>query len=112
MTSVSRRSALAPGEGVENGVWHLRLYIAGTTPNSTRAVINLKRICDEHLRGRYDLEVIDLYRHPQLAQREQIVAVPTLIKRLPPPMRRVIGDMSDTDDVLEGLDVEPLTSPA
>jgi circadian clock protein KaiB len=86
-------------------MWVLRLYVAGQTPRSLQAVANLEKICAENLQGRYRLEVIDLYQQPQLAQGEQIVAVPTLIKRLPEPLRMVIGDMSDTDRVLVGLDL-------
>ena len=74
-------------------------------PKSTLAIANIKKICDEHLLGRYELEVIDLYQQPQLAQGDQIVAVPTLIKKLPPPLRRIIGDMSNTERVLVGLDL-------
>ena len=85
--------------------WELRLYVAGQTAKSVQAFANLKRICEEHLHGLYELEVIDLYQQPQLAQGDQIVAVPTLIKKLPLPLRRIIGDMSDTDRVLVGLDV-------
>lgn len=83
----------------------LRLYVAGLMPKSTLAIANMKRICEENLQGRYELEVIDLYQQPQLAQGDQIVAVPTLIKRLPLPLRRIIGDMSDTERVLVGLDL-------
>jgi circadian clock protein KaiB len=83
----------------------LRLYVTGTTPQSVRAIANVKRICDEHLQGRYELEVIDLYQQPQLAQGEQIIAAPTLIKKLPLPLRRIIGDMSNTERVLVGLDL-------
>lgn len=83
----------------------LRLYIAGQTPKSVLAIANIQRICEEELQGQYDLEVIDLYQQPQLAQGEQIVAVPTLIKKLPPPLRRIIGDMSDTERMLVGLDL-------
>ena len=83
----------------------LRLYITGMTPRSLRALKNLQTICDEHLKGRYDLEVIDIYQHPALTKGEQIVAAPTLIKKLPLPMRRIIGDMSDHDRVLLGLDL-------
>jgi circadian clock protein KaiB len=83
----------------------LRLYVAGQTPKSVLAITNIKRICEEELQGQYDLEVIDLYQQPQLAQGEQIIAVPTLIKKLPPPLRRIIGDMSDTERVLVGLDL-------
>jgi circadian clock protein KaiB len=83
----------------------LRLYVAGLMPKSTLAIANMKRICEEHLLGQYELEVIDLYQQPQLAQGDQIVAVPTLIKKLPLPLRRIIGDMSDTERVLVGLDL-------
>jgi circadian clock protein KaiB len=81
----------------------LRLYITGTTPQSMRAIANVRKILDEHLRGYYKLEVIDLYQQPQLAKREQIIAAPTLIKQLPLPVRRVLGDMSRTERVLVGL---------
>jgi len=83
----------------------LRLYVTGMTPRSTRAVENVRRICEEHLHGRYDLEVIDIYQQPTLAKGEQIVAAPTLVKKLPLPLRRVIGDLSNTDKVLLGLDL-------
>lgn len=83
----------------------LRLYVAGTTPRSTMAIANLKGICEEHLADRYDLEVIDIYQHPALGEGEQIIAVPTLIKKLPPPVRKLIGDMSDMEKVLVGLDI-------
>ena len=82
----------------------LRLYVAGLMPKSTLAIANMKKICEEHLHGQYELEVIDLYQQPQLAQGDQIVAVPALIKKLPSPLRRIIGDMSDTERVLVGLD--------
>jgi circadian clock protein KaiB len=83
----------------------LRLYVAGQTPNSARAIININAICEKELQGRYSLEVIDLYQQPQLAKGEQIVALPTLIKELPPPIRRLVGDMSETERVLVGLDI-------
>jgi circadian clock protein KaiB len=83
----------------------LRLYVAGQTPNSVNAIANLKIICEENLSGQYELQVIDLYQQPQLAQGEQIIALPTLIKKLPPPLHRIIGDMSDTERVLVGLDL-------
>ena len=85
----------------------LRLYVTGMTPRSRRAVENVRRICEEHLAGQYDLEVIDIYQQPTLARGEQIIAAPTLIKKLPLPLRRVIGDMSSTDKVLLGLDLRP-----
>ena len=83
----------------------LRLYISGSTSKSSRAVENIKRVCEQHLKGRYDLEVIDIYQQAHLARDEQIVAVPTLIKRLPLPLRRLIGDMSNQKKVLFGLDL-------
>lgn len=90
----------------ESNHYVLRLYVAGQTPKSVLAITNIKRICDKELQGQYDLEVIDLYQQPQLAQGEQIIALPTLIKKLPPPLRRIIGDMSDTERVLVGLDIK------
>lgn len=90
---------------LSEGKYVLRLYVAGMTPNSARAIANLKKICEEHLAGRYDLNVIDVYRKPTLAKGEQIIAAPTLIKKLPLPMRKLIGDMSDEGKVLIGLDI-------
>ena len=87
--------------------WHLRLYVAGQTPKSIRAFGNLKQLCDEHLAGRYEIEVIDLLEHPSLAQSEDILAVPTLVRRLPKPLRKVIGDLSNAERVLVGLRLEP-----
>jgi circadian clock protein KaiB len=92
----------------ETGHYVLRLYVAGLNRKSLRAIENLKKICEEHLQGRYELEVIDIYQQPVLAQGEQIIAVPTLIKQLPPPLRRFIGDMSKTEKILVGLDLIPL----
>jgi circadian clock protein KaiB len=89
----------------ESDRYVLRLYVAGQTPKSVLAITNIKTICEENLKGRYVLDVIDLYQQPQLAQGEQIIAVPTLIKKLPPPLRRIIGDMSNTERVLVGLDL-------
>jgi circadian clock protein KaiB len=92
----------------ENGEeWILRLYVAGQTPKSLAAFANLKRICEEHLAGRYRIEVIDLLEHPQLARGDQIFAVPTLVRRLPQPLRKIIGDLSNTEKVLVGLDMRP-----
>lgn len=85
--------------------WNMRLYIAGQTPKSIVALANLKRICDEHLNGQYEIEVIDLMENPQLARRDQIVAIPTLVRELPSPLKRIIGDLSNTEKVLVGLDV-------
>jgi circadian clock protein KaiB len=87
------------------GRYVLRLYVTGLTPRSVCAVNNLRAICDEYLDGRYDLEVIDIYQQPVLAKGEQIIAAPTLVKQLPLPMRRIIGDMSDRERVLLGLDL-------
>ena len=88
--------------------WALRLYVAGQTPKCITAFANLKKICEEHLQGRYDIEIVDLLKQPQLARGEQIVAVPTLVRKLPPPMRKIIGDLSNTERVLVGLDLRPL----
>ena len=85
----------------------LKLYVTGLTPASTRAITNIKKICEEHLQGRYELEVIDIYQQPVLARGEQIIAAPTLIKKLPLPLRRFIGDMSDSERILLGLDLRP-----
>ena len=85
----------------------LRLYVTGTTGRSIRAIENVRRICEEHLRGLYDLEVVDIYKNLPLARGDQIIAAPTLIKRLPAPLRRLIGDMSDEQRVLVGLDIRP-----
>ena len=87
--------------------YNLQLYIAGQTPKSIAAVANLKKICEQHLSGRYDIEVIDLMKNPALAQRHQIVAIPTLIRQLPEPLKRIIGDLSNLEKVLVGLDIQP-----
>jgi len=85
--------------------WILRLYTAGETARSVSALQNLESICEQHLKGRYRIEVVDLLKHPQLARGDQIVAVPTLVRRLPPPMKRIIGDLSNENSVLVGLDL-------
>lgn len=90
--------------------WVLRLYTAGQTPKSLAAYENLKRICDEHLPGRYEIEVIDLMKNPRLAKEDQIVAIPTLVRKLPDPLRKVIGDLSDVDRTLVGLQLRPATT--
>ena len=92
----------------EGEVWNLRLYIAGQTEKSRAALANLKVICEEHLQGKYNIEVIDLVRRPQLASGDQILAVPTLVRRLPPPIKKIIGDLSQTERVLVGLDLRPM----
>lgn len=100
-----RSPARKRGPDADSGRYLLRLYVAGLTTRSSTAIRNLRKICDEHLRDRCTLEVIDIYEHPTLARGEQIVAAPTLIKELPAPLRRLIGDMADTERVLVGLDL-------
>lgn len=85
----------------------LRLYVAGQTPKSMTAFANLKNICEEHLAGRYEIEVVDLLKNPKLARGDQILAIPTLVRKLPEPVRKIIGDLSDTERVLIGLDLRP-----
>jgi circadian clock protein KaiB len=92
---------------IEQDGYHLRLYVAGQTPKSIAAIANLKKICDQHLLGRYEIEIIDLMKEPTLAIRHQIVAIPTLIRQLPEPLKRIIGDLSNTEKVLVGLDIRP-----
>jgi circadian clock protein KaiB len=89
-------------------VWNLRLYVAGQTPKSIRAFANLKLLCEEHLKGRYQIEVIDLRENPQLARDDQIVAIPTLVRRLPRPLRTIIGDLSNSVRLLVGLDLRKI----
>jgi len=92
--------------GENNGeVWELRLYVAGQTPKSIQAFANLKKICEEYLAGKYRIEVVDLLKNPQLVRGDQILAVPTLVRKLPPPIKKIIGDLSNTERVLVGLDV-------
>ena len=93
--------------GADVKEWQLRLYVAGETMRSTAALANLRQICEEHLAGKYSIEVIDLLVRPQLAKGEQIVAIPTLVRRLPEPVRKIIGDLSDHERVLIGLDLRP-----
>jgi len=102
----AKAGAKAAPRNAASSHYFLKLYVAGQSPKSVKAIANMKRICEEELQGRYDLEVIDLYQQPQLAQGDQIVAVPTLIKKLPPPLSRIIGDLSDTERVLVGLDIK------
>ena len=92
---------------VDVDVWNLRLYVAGQTPRSARAMSNLRKICEEHLAGRYSIEVIDLLQDPQLARGDQILAIPTLVRRLPKPIKKIIGDLSNSERVLIGLDLRP-----
>ncbi len=100
-------SGPAPREEAE--VWKLRLYVAGQTPKSITALANLKQICETHLTGRYEIEVIDLLVTPKLAAGHQILAIPTLVRRLPEPIKKIIGDLSDEQRVLVGLDLRPAT---
>lgn len=111
---MSLKTGKAIGSGIdlatpapEREHYVLRLFVTGLTPRSERAVGNLQKICDEYLEGRYELEVVDIYQQPVLAKGEQIIAAPTLIKKLPMPMRRIIGDLSDRGRVLIGLDLVP-----
>ena len=89
------------------GPYRLRLYVAGQTAKSMAAMANLRRVCEEHLAGPYDIEVIDLLQNPQLAAGDQILAIPTLVRKLPAPLKRIIGDLSNTEKVLVGLDIRP-----
>ena len=100
----------AAAEAAANGRYVLRLYITGSTPNSRRALTNIREICDTYLQGRYELEVVDIAQHPTLVEGEQIIAAPTLVKKLPLPLRRFIGDMSKTDRILLGLDLRNLAN--
>lgn len=108
MSGKPKRRARTHGQdGADGDFFELRLYIAGQTSRSLAALANLKRICEEHLQGRYRLEVIDLLEHPQLARGDQILALPTLVRKLPEPIRKLVGDLSDTENALVGLDLRP-----
>jgi circadian clock protein KaiB len=108
---VSTTDTPSTAEGIEGEgageLWDLRLYVAGQTRKSLTALANLRRFCEEHLAGKYRLEVVDLLKNPQLAQGDQILAIPTLVRKLPEPMRKIIGDLSNTERVLVGLDLRP-----
>lgn len=106
MTSEGEERPVAEGPW-DTEIFELRLYVAGQSPRSVRALENLRRVCDEHLSGRYNVEVIDLLVNPALARGDEIVAVPTLVRKLPEPIRKIIGDLSDTDRVLVGLQLRP-----
>ena len=90
-------------------MWNLRLYVAGKTPKSVTAFANLKKICEEHLAGQYTIEIVDLLENPQLANGDQILAIPTLVRKLPTPIKKIIGDLSNTERTLVGLDLRPRT---
>jgi circadian clock protein KaiB len=117
-TSKSTRSRKTAKDGPQPGnspkarpfkrpLWELRLYVAGMTPTSIRAFENLKRLCEEHMHGAYKIQVVDLLERPMLARGDQIIAVPTLVRRLPTPVKKIIGDLSNTERVLVGLDLRP-----
>jgi len=103
-----RPTQTRPAKKAKKKLWELKLYVAGQTPKSLAAFANLKAICEEHLQGSYAIEVIDLLVNPQLAKGDQIIAIPTLVRKLPVPIRKIIGDLSNTDRVLVGLDLRPL----
>jgi circadian clock protein KaiB len=103
----SKTTAKKPSPGGNPEFWELRLYVAGQTPKSITAFSNLKRICEEHLKGKYRIEVIDLVENPKLAAGDQILAIPTLVRKLPEPVRKIIGDLSNKERVLVGLDLLP-----
>jgi circadian clock protein KaiB len=105
VAGVSRALAKKPAR------WSLRLYVAGQTPRSLVAFANLKRLCEEHLTGRYQIEVVDLLKQPELAEGDQIIALPTLVRRLPEPIKRIVGDLSNTERVMVGMDLKPLGGP-
>jgi circadian clock protein KaiB len=98
-----RAASKAQPDGRE--FWHMRLYVAGQSPRSSAAIANLRKICDEYLAGRYDVEIVDLVRHPEQAKADQIIAIPTLVKKLPVPVRHIIGDLSATQKVLISLEL-------
>ena len=113
-TPTSKRARAAKNGHVSNtdghdpdARWNLRLYVAGQTPRSITAFQNLKNICEEYLKGKYHIEVIDLMENPTLARGDQILAIPTLVRKLPQPIRKIIGDLSNTERVLVGLDIQP-----
>jgi circadian clock protein KaiB len=109
---VQQEETLAEPVVLSTEVFLLRLYVAGQTPKCIRAFDNLKRICEEYLSGRYHIEMIDLLQNPQLARGDQILAVPTLVRRLPEPIKKIIGDLSNTERVLVGLDLRPARRPS
>ena len=102
--SIAKKSGAT--KSARSDSWELRLYIAGQTPNSIAAISNLKKICEDQLKGKYRIEVIDLLKKPQLAKGDQIVAIPTLVRRLPPPVKKIVGNLSKTERALVGLDIQ------
>jgi circadian clock protein KaiB len=109
MYSVYREDAMQQKKGKQkkSEMWFLRLYVAGQTPHSLKAFDNLKSICEQHLDGKYQIEIIDLLKHPKLAKGDQILAIPTLVRKLPPPLKKIIGNLSDKERVLVGLNIRP-----
>ena len=105
--TVKKNISNEESENKDSDFWELRLYVAGQTPNSIRAFSNLQKICDEHLKGKCRIEIIDLVKNPKLASGDQILAVPTLVRKLPEPLKKIIGDLSNTERVLVGLDIRP-----
>ena len=99
-------------KGTKPKEWELRLYVAGQTPKSIAALANLKNFCEENLKGQYTIEVVDLVKQPKLAREDQILAIPTLVRKLPSPMKKIIGDLSNTERVLVGMDLRKVGSPA
>ena len=106
-TPTKTREAKPTKKDSRDEIWHLKLYVAGQTPKSISAFANLEKICEEHLKGKYTIKVIDLLKDPQLAKGDQILAIPTLVRNLPVPIRKIIGDLSNTERVLVGLDLKP-----
>lgn len=104
----TKKKSAAKSSAAKVPMWNLRLYVAGNTPNSVAAFANLKEVCERHLKGKYNIEVVDLLRNPQLAKGDQIVAIPTLVRKLPPPLKQIIGDLSNRERVLVGLDLRPV----
>lgn len=109
----TRAESSEPHGGADDSsaMFHLRLYVAGQSPKSVRAVENLRQVCEQHLAGRYTVELVDLVENPHLARGDEIVAVPTLVRKLPPPIRKIIGDLSDTEKVLVGLQLRAGPGP-
>jgi circadian clock protein KaiB len=100
---MGNQAILSPDNGDGTDIWQFRLYVAGQSPKSLQAISNLRKLCEEHLLGRYEIETIDLVEHPALARADDIVAIPTLVRRLPVPFRKIIGDLSNTNRVVVGL---------
>jgi circadian clock protein KaiB len=111
MIKIERLKKTKLSNGPTLTTWELRLYVAGQTSKSITAFANLKMICEEHIPGKYNIEVVDLLKNPTLAKGDQILAIPTLVRKLPMPIRKIIGDLSDTERVLVGLDLRPMEDP-